>query len=153
MKVIGMKIEKIIEEVTEGLTRGHISPDTAKVAIKGGLRELMEEYQAKIKEKDEQLKGMRSAISLADQRVRELEKLVSEKPKKKEQKKPEIHKAEKAAGQNRKMTYKEKICKSCGKSFQPRYGAQTICDTCKDKVYPVSKDIKDTAAELAAMGD
>lgn len=43
----------------------------------------------------------------------------------------------------REYTFKPKSCESCGREFVPHYGAQKICDECKD--------IKDTANDMLGI--
>ena len=48
---------------------------------------------------------------------------------------------EKPAKEKQKRNFKPKSCEMCGEVFNPHYGAQKLCDKCKD--------IQDTAYDLA----
>ena len=48
---------------------------------------------------------------------------------------------EKPAKEKQKRNFKPKPCEMCGEVFTPHYGAQKLCDNCKD--------IQDTAYDLA----
>ena len=123
---MGREIE-VVDEVIKKVSAGELHPEIARIAIKGAIVELMDAHEAEIRAKDERIAGLKKALKLAEA-----------KPQKK------VVKVRKA------YAYKEKYCKSCGKKFVPRYGAQTICDACKDKVLPVD-DIRETAKALAEM--
>ena len=45
-----------------------------------------------------------------------------------------------AAKEKREYHFKPKQCSICGNEFTPHYGAQKICDTCKD-IQDTAKDI------------
>jgi protein-arginine kinase activator protein McsA len=140
----------ILEESIELLAKGVVSKDTAKAAVKGTVKEIIAICENETKEKGERVRALRSALELADKQIRELQKIAPAQEVKKESKK---------------RTFKEKTCKQCGKTFTPHYGAQTLCDDCKDKTEKktsqkaaapkktvVEDDIWKTARELAEMG-
>ena len=64
-------------------------------------------------------------------------------------KKPET--AHSTPGQQPIKKYKPKICEICHRSFTPKNNRQTKCDSCKSETLTVEQDMKNTAAELAAM--
>jgi hypothetical protein len=57
---------------------------------------------------------------------------------------PDPVKAATVTKKKRIYKFKQKKCEMCGKEFAPHYGAQKICDVCKD--------IKDTASDLIGAG-
>ena len=117
------KVLEPADEIFEKVEKEELQPAIARMAIKGLLLVMIEEYEKEIKSKDERISGLKKALKLAE----------SSKVVKQTEKKPYV--------------YKEKECIYCGKKFTPRYGAHTICDECKDKVM----DVKRTAAALADM--
>ena len=58
-----------------------------------------------------------------------------------EAQKTEPIKKDKPVKEKQKRNYKSKPCEMCGEVFTPHYGAQRLCDKCKD--------IQDTAYDLA----
>ena len=141
---------EVIDECMDLVGKGTISISTAKAAVKGSVKEIIAIYENETEEKGERVKALRSALELADKQIRELQKIAPAQEVKKESKK---------------RAFKEKTCKQCGKTFVPHYGAQTLCDDCKDKTEKkasqkaavpkksvVEDDIWKTARELAEMG-
>lgn len=152
------QITKTINDAVKALSTTAVSQNVASAAIRGSVQELIDAYEKEIKKKEEQISGYKKALKLADDQMKELKKEKgisngSHAANKKDEKLKEMAKERKAKPKSeRTITFKEKTCKVCGKTFTPRYGAQTICDSCKDKVIPsTQKDIEDTAKLLAEM--
>jgi hypothetical protein len=95
-------VKSVIEEMINGVANNMVSPYAATMAILGSVGEMVNDQEKTIHEKDEQIRGYKSALKLAD-----------------EEKK-------------RAKTFREKPCRVCGKIFTPKSAAQTICETCKD---------------------
>ena len=110
MELIG----KVIDEMINGVANGLISTYSATMALRGAVGELTSAYEKTIHDKDEQIRGYKSALKLAD-----------------EEKKKSEHK-----------TFREKPCRVCGKIFTPKSAAQTICETCKD-IKQTAKELAD----------
>ena len=85
-----------------------------------------------------------------------LNKMVTDeagKPEKNKAKPPEEKKPKAEKKGKTKPTYKPKKCIVCGETFQPKNNRQMKCEGCLeyDAIADVNQEIKDTAAELAAM--
>lgn len=65
--------------------------------------------------------------------------------------KAEVKESQAEVKSKSKPKYKPKKCISCGEVFQPKTNRQMRCDKCK--TLTVEQDIKNTAAELAAMSE